>query len=151
MLSAVDSWWGSVLSAVDGWWGSVLSAVDSWWGRVLSAVDSWRSVLVLMCKKSVNFFSLKRHIILKRWLNIEISLTVSFNVKCYSIYRFFSFHQICKTMSSSYINSSYILLQNPYKPHPRPSLCHLNSCAVDPPFCRLSLLKSSFNPCAPSL
>ena len=40
---------------------------------------------------------------------------------------------------------------NPYRPHPRPSLRHLNSCAVDPPFCRLSLSKSSFYPYAPTL
>ena len=39
---------------------------------------------------------------------------------------------------------------NPYRPHPRPSLRHLNSCA-DPPFCRLSLSKSSFYPYAPTL
>ena len=40
---------------------------------------------------------------------------------------------------------------NPYRPHPRTSLRHLNSCAVDPPFCRLSLSKSSFYPYAPTL
>ena len=41
---------------------------------------------------------------------------------------------------------------NPYRPHPHPSLRHLNSCAVvDPPFCRLSLSKSSFYPYAPTL
>ena len=40
---------------------------------------------------------------------------------------------------------------NPYSPHPRPSLRHLNSCAVGPSFCRLSLSKTSFYPYAPTL
>ena len=35
---------------------------------------------------------------------------------------------------------------NPFKPHPRPNLRHLNSCALDPPFCRLSLSQISFYP-----
>lgn len=40
---------------------------------------------------------------------------------------------------------------NPFKPHPRPNLRNLNSCALDPPFCRLSLTKNSFYPFAPTL
>ena len=40
---------------------------------------------------------------------------------------------------------------NPFKPHPRPNLRNLNSCSLDPPFCRLSLSKSSFYPYTPTL
>ena len=39
---------------------------------------------------------------------------------------------------------------NPYNPHPRPSLRNLNSCAVVPPFCRLTLCQKSFYPYAPT-
>ena len=40
---------------------------------------------------------------------------------------------------------------NPFKPHPRPNLRNLNSCALDPPFCRLTLSQRSFYPYAPTL
>ena len=40
---------------------------------------------------------------------------------------------------------------NPYNPHPRPSLRNLNSRAVVPPFCRLTLCQKSFYPYAPTL
>lgn len=40
---------------------------------------------------------------------------------------------------------------NPYTPHPRTSLRNLNSCAVKPPFCRLTLSQKSFYPYAPTL
>ena len=40
---------------------------------------------------------------------------------------------------------------NPFKPHPRPNLRNLNSCALDPPFCCLTLSQRSFYPYAPTL
>ena len=40
---------------------------------------------------------------------------------------------------------------NPFKPHPRPNLRNLNSFALDPPFCRLTLFQRSFYPYAPTL
>ena len=40
---------------------------------------------------------------------------------------------------------------NAFKPHPRPNLRNLNSCALDPPFCRLSLTMNSFYPFTPTL
>ena len=40
---------------------------------------------------------------------------------------------------------------NPFKPHPRPNLWNFNSCALDPPFCRLTLSQRSYYPYAPTL
>lgn len=40
---------------------------------------------------------------------------------------------------------------NPYRPHPRPSLRNLNSLAIDPPFCRLTLCQKSFYPFTPTI
>jgi len=40
---------------------------------------------------------------------------------------------------------------NPFRPHSRPSLRHLNSCAVEVPFCRLTLSQRSFYPYVASL
>ena len=40
---------------------------------------------------------------------------------------------------------------NTYNPHPRPLLGNLNSRAVVPPFCRLTLCQKSFYPYAPTL
>ena len=40
---------------------------------------------------------------------------------------------------------------NPYNPHPRPSLRNLNSRAIVPLFCRLTLCQKSFYPYAPTL
>ena len=40
---------------------------------------------------------------------------------------------------------------NPFKPHPRPNLRNVNSCALDPPFCCLTLSQRSFYPYAPTL
>ena len=40
---------------------------------------------------------------------------------------------------------------NPYKPHPRPNLRNLNSRALYPPFCRLTLSQRSFYPYIPTL
>ena len=40
---------------------------------------------------------------------------------------------------------------NPYNPYPRPSLRNLNSRAIVPPFCRLTLCQKSFYPYAPTL
>lgn len=40
---------------------------------------------------------------------------------------------------------------NPFRPHPRPNLRHLNSCAVEIPFSRLTLCQKSFYPYASSL
>ena len=40
---------------------------------------------------------------------------------------------------------------NPFKPHPPPNLWNLNSCALDPLFCRLTLSQRFFYPYAPTL
>ena len=40
---------------------------------------------------------------------------------------------------------------NPFKPHPWPNLWNLNSCALDPHFCWLTLSQRSFYPDAPTL
>ena len=40
---------------------------------------------------------------------------------------------------------------NPFKPHPYPNLRNLNSCALDPPFCHLTLSQRLIYPHAPTL
>jgi hypothetical protein len=40
---------------------------------------------------------------------------------------------------------------NPFQPHHRPSLRNLNSCSINPPFCRLTLCQKSFYPYSPTL
>ena len=45
----------------------------------------------------------------------------------------------------------YVFISKSIQPHPRPNLRNLNSCALDPPFCRLTLSQRSFYPYAPTL
>jgi len=64
----------------------------------------------------------------------------------------FSYRRDIATLCHLYkIFHSLCSSPNPFRPHPRPNLRYLNSCAVDPPFCRLTLSKRSFYPYACSL